>query len=170
MAQRFNHVFGETFVIPDASVQKEVMTIPGIDGQKMSKSYGNAIEALLPSKKLRKRMMQIVTDSTPLEDPKDPETCNAFSLYKLFATEEEVADLADRYRAGGFGFGHAKQELFEKVDAYMAPYRETYEKLRHDEDTLEDILRDGAKKARAVAQEVVGRARERCGFAQRPQG
>ena len=170
MAQRFNHIFGETFVIPEASVREEVMTIPGIDGQKMSKSYGNTIEALQPSKKLRKRMMQIVTDSTPLEDPKDPATCNAFALYKLFASEEEVADLAERYRAGGFGFGHAKQELFEKVDAYMAPYREKYETLRNDEDALEEILREGAKKARAVAQEVVGRARERCGFAQRPQG
>ena len=168
MAQRFNHLFGETFVIPEASVREDVMTIPGIDGQKMSKSYNNTIEALIPPKKLRKRILQIVTDSTPLEDPKDPDTCNAYQLFKHFSTPDEQAELAERYRAGGFGFGHAKQHLFEKVDAHMAPHREKYEQLKDDTDTLEDILQDGARRARAVAEQVMERVRDRCGFPSRP--
>jgi tryptophanyl-tRNA synthetase len=168
MAQRFNHLFGETFVIPEASVHEEVMTIPGIDGQKMSKSYNNTIEALMPPKKLRKRILQIVTDSTPLEDPKDPATCNAFQLFKHFSTPEEQADLAERYRAGGYGFGHAKQYLFEKVDEHMTPYRERYEALKDDTDRLEEVLQDGARRARVTAEGVMERVRERCGFPPRP--
>ena len=140
------------------------MTVPGIDGQKMSKSYDNTVEALAPPKKLKKRIMQIVTDSTPLEDPKDPETCNVFAIYKLFAGPDDVEEMAERYRRGGFGYGHAKLALFDAVNAYMAPYRERYEQLRDDVDTLEDVLKMGAKRARAIAQEVTGRARERCGY------
>jgi tryptophanyl-tRNA synthetase len=168
IAQRFNHVFGETFTIPSARVDKEVETIPGIDGRKMSKSYDNAIPALLAPKALRSRVLQIVTDSKSLEEPKDPETCNVFSLYRYFSTQEEQDALAEKYRAGNFGYGHAKLELFEKIKAHMEPYRERYEKIKDDHDYLEDVLRLGAKKARAVAQEVTGRARERCGFPKRP--
>ncbi len=168
MAQRFNHIFGETFQIPEALVDEHVMTIPGIDGRKMSKSYNNAIEALLRPKKLRKRIMQIVTDSTPLEDPKDPETCNVFALYRHFSTAEEQAALAGRYRAGNFGYGHAKQELYEKVNVHMEPYRARYEEIREDIDYLEDVLQDGASRARAIAQEVTGRARAHCGYGRRP--
>jgi len=164
IAQRFNHLFGETFRIPEALVREEVMTIPGIDGQKMSKSYDNTIEALAPRKQLKKRIMQIVTDSTPLEEPKDPETCNVFAIYKLFATPAEVEEMADRYRSGGYGYGHAKQALFEAVDAQMAPYRERYQVLINDLGTLEDVLRDGARRARAVASEITDRARSRCGY------
>ena len=168
MAQRFNHIFGDTFRIPSAMVREDVMTIPGIDGEKMSKSYKNHIEALLPSKKLRKRIMQIVTDSTPLEDPKNPDTCNVFALYRHFSTEEEQAELAARYRAGNFGYGHAKVALFEKINTYMAPYRERYDKLCGDRDYLEDVLTQGAQKARAVANEVLERVRVGCGYLAKP--
>lgn len=168
IAQRFNHIFGETFVIPEGVVRDEVGTIPGIDGRKMSKSYDNAIAALLPPKKLKKRVMQIVTDSTPLEDPKDPDTCNVFALYQFFSTPDEQAELAERYRAGSFGYGHAKLALYEKLNEYMTPYRERYEALIADRDTLEDVLRDGARRARAVAGEVVERARTACGLRGKP--
>jgi tryptophanyl-tRNA synthetase len=164
MAQRFNNVFGETFRLPNALVREEVMTVPGIDGQKMSKSYDNAIEALLPPKELKRRIMQIVTDSTPLEEPKDPETCNVFSLYRLFASPEQCEEMRERYRRGGYGYGHAKLELFEVVDMHMAPFRERYQALIADRDTLEDVLRHGARRARPVAREVTDRARQRCGF------
>lgn len=168
MAQRFNHIFGDTFRIPNAMVREDVMTIPGIDGEKMSKSYKNHIEALLPPKKLRKRIMQIVTDSTPLEDPKNPDTCNVFALYRHFSTVDEQAELAERYRAGNFGYGHAKVALFEKINAHMTPYREKYEKLSNDRDHLEDVLTQGAKKARVVANEVLERVRTACGYLAKP--
>lgn len=169
IAQRFNHLYKEdVFVIPEARVDERVMTIPGIDGQKMSKSYNNTIQALLPPKKLRKRMMQIVTDSTPMEEPLSTEGCNVFALYKYFSTPEEQAELAQKYKSPTFGYGHAKQELFEKVNAYMEPYRDRYEQIRSDTDYLEDVLRDGAQKARGVASEVMGRVREKCGYPRHP--
>ncbi len=164
IAQRFNHLYGETFVIPEALVREEVMTIPGLDGRKMSKSYGNGVDPLLPEKKLRKRLMQVVTDSTPMEDPKDPDTCNVFALYRLFATEEQQLELASKYRAGGFGYGHAKQALFEVINAHMAPYRDRYEEISQDIDYLEDVLRDGAHRARERAVPVLDRVRARCGY------
>jgi tryptophanyl-tRNA synthetase len=164
MAQRFNHVFGETFRLPTALVREEVMTVPGLDGQKMSKSYDNAIEALLPPKQLKRRILQIVTDSTPLEDPKNPDTCNVFALYRLFASADQLEDMRERYRQGGYGYGHAKLALFEVIDAHMAPYRERYQQLIADRDTLEDILRQGARRARVIAREVTDRARQRCGY------
>ena len=168
IAGRFNHIYGETFVIPEGMVRDEVMTIPGIDGQKMSKSYDNTIAALLPAKKLRKRIMQIVTDSIPLEDPKDPDTCNVFALYRYFSNEDEQAELASKYRAGNFGYGHAKQALFEKVNEHMTPYRERYEALIADPDLIEDVLQSGARKAGAVAAEVLERVRSGCGLPPRP--
>ncbi|MBN1947364.1 MAG: tryptophan--tRNA ligase [Bradymonadales bacterium] len=168
IAGRFNYLFGETFVIPEALVRDEVKVILGIDGQKMSKSYGNTIEALLPPKQLKQRIMQIVTDSTPLEEPKDPERCNVFALYRLFASVEEQAEMAERYRAGNYGYGHAKLALFEKVNAHMGPYREHYQQIRGDLDYLEDVLRAGATKARQVAGPVLELARSRCGYKRRP--
>ena len=164
MAERFNHLFGETFVLPKAVVQESVGTIPGLDGQKMSKSYDNTITLMQPPKKLRKQVMQIVTDSTPLEDPKDPEGCNVFNLYKLFATPEEQAELAAKYRGGHFGYGHAKQALFEVMDAHVAPARERYDAMMANTDELEDFLRGGADKARVKAREVLDRARDAVGF------
>jgi tryptophanyl-tRNA synthetase len=168
IAQRFNHLFGETFVIPAAKVKSDVATVPGTDGQKMSKSYNNHIPALLPPKKLKKRIMQIVTDSTPLEEPKDPTNCNVIAIYKLFATPDEVAEMEASYRKGDYGYGHAKLALFEKVNEHMTPYREKYDALISDRDTLEDILRDGAERARIIARDVLGRARSACGFAPKP--
>jgi len=164
MAKRFNHHFGETLVVPQALVREEVMTIPGIDGQKMSKSYDNGVEIFLPRKQLKKRLMQIVTDSTPLEDPKDPGTCNVVALYRHFASPEAVAEMADAYRRGGYGYGHAKVALFEALDAHLAPMRERYDALIADPDTLEDVLRAGAARARAQARAVMARARERVGL------
>ncbi|TNF35190.1 MAG: tryptophan--tRNA ligase [Deltaproteobacteria bacterium] len=168
MAKRFNHIFGDTFVLPEALVREEVMTIPGIDGRKMSKSYDNGIEIFLPKKQLKKRLMQIVTDSTPLEDPKDPDTCNVVSLYKYFATPEQVAEMEAAYRQGGYGYGHAKLALLEALDGHLAPMRDRYEALMADPDTLEDVLRAGAAKARATAREVLGRAREKVGYPRHP--
>lgn len=168
MAMRFNHHFGETFVIPQAQVNEKVMTIPGIDGRKMSKSYDNGIDIFMPPKKLKQRCMQIVTDSTPLEAPKDPDKDNVIALYKFFATPDELADIQAKYRAGNYGYGHAKVALFDALERHLGPAREKYEALMGDLDTLEDILLAGAKKARAVAQEVTGRAREKIGFNRRP--
>ncbi len=168
MATRFNHHFGETFVVPEASVRADVQTIPGIDGRKMSKSHDNGIDIFLPPKKLKQRVMQIVTDSTPLEDPKDPDTCNVVALYRYFATPDEVETLKAKYREGGFGYGHAKLELFEKMNAFLAPHRERYDALMAEPSTLEDVLRDGARRARAIAWEVTGRARERVGYPRHP--
>ena len=164
MAERFNHEFGETFKLPKGIVQKDVEVIVGLDGRKMSKSYDNTITLVEAPKRMRKKVMRIVTDSTPLEDPKEPDTCNVFSLYKLFANEEEQATLAERYRAGGLGYGHAKQALFEVIDREVAPARERYNALIERPDELEDILLDGARRARVTAREVTDRAREAVGF------
>jgi tryptophanyl-tRNA synthetase len=170
MAIRFNYHFGETFIVPEASVRQEVMTIPGIDGRKMSKSYDNGVDIFLPPKQLKQRLMQIVTDSKTLEEPKDPDACNVVALYRYFATAEEVEALKERYRAGGFGYGHAKLELFAKMNAYLEPYRARYEALMSAPDSLEDVLAAGADKARAIAVEVIGRAREKVGYPRRSRG
>jgi len=167
MAQRFNHIFGETFVIPEGQVREDVMVIPGLDGRKMSKSYSNTIDPLLSKKKLKKQIMQIVTDSTPLEDPKDPEGCNVFALYKLFADEEAQAEMAANYRGGNYGYGHAKLALFEAVNEHVSPYRERYQEISRDRDMLEDVLQSGAARARERAREVLDRARAACGFNKR---
>jgi tryptophanyl-tRNA synthetase len=164
MAQRFNHVFGDTLKLPRASVREEVQTIVGTDGQKMSKSYDNTIPVFLPAKKLRKKLMGITTDSKGLDDPKDPDTCNVMALYRLFGTPEQIGEMERKYRAGGFGYGHAKQALFEVMEAHLGPYRERYVELRADEDRLEDILRSGAVRARAVGTEVLERVRSAAGF------
>ncbi len=165
MAQKFNSAFGAEYLkLPEAKVRKEVAVVPGTDGQKMSKSYNNLIEPLLPPKKLRKQCMSIETDSTPLEDPKDPDTCNVFTLYKLFATDDEVEQMRHNYEAGGYGYGHAKQALFEKLDAYFGPYREKYQKLRADEEYLEEVLAHGAAMVRPVVEEVIDRVRSATGL------
>ena len=153
---------------PEGRVRDSTAIVPGIDGGKMSKSYDNVIPIFGSKKAIKKRVMSIVTDSTPLEEPKEPETCNVFQLYKLFSTEEEQAELAERYRAGGFGYGHAKLELLEKSSAYFAEKQERFDALMADRDTLEDILRDGALRAREVTQGVLARAREATGLPSRP--
>jgi len=165
MAQRSNHIFGDgTLKLPKAVVKADVHTIIGTDGRKMSKSYDNTIPVFLGAKKLRKACMGITTDSKAMEEPKDPDTCNVFSLYRLFASPAQQDELAAQYRAGGFGYGHAKQALFEAMDAHLGPARERYQQLRADEPALESVLVAGAERAREVALPVLARVRERIGL------
>jgi len=164
VAEKFNHLYGEVFVLPSPRVLDETAKVPGTDGEKMSKSYGNTIDLFEPEKKLRKKIMSIKTDSTPVEAPKNPDTCAVFTLYRLFADIAQQSALAERYRAGGMGYGEAKQALFEIANAHFAEARERREKLAADPKTVEDILAEGAKKARAKAVAVVERARKACGI------
>jgi tryptophanyl-tRNA synthetase len=167
LAQRFNSMYGEVFVLPNARVLDEAAKVPGSDGEKMSKSYGNTIDIFETPKKLRKKIMSIKTDSTPVEDPKDPDQCTIFTLYKLFAAEEQQSALAERYRAGGMGYGEAKQNLYEAAMEYFGVARERREKLIADPNAVEDILQTGAKAAREKGSEVLGRARIACGLSSR---
>jgi tryptophanyl-tRNA synthetase len=164
LAIKFNNTFGETFTVPEPSISEDVAVVPGLDGQKMSKSYGNTIEIFGDLKQAKKRIMGIVTDSKALEDPKDPETCNVFRLYKLFATPEQQADLAARYRAGGMGYGTAKKELAELFEAHFAPMREKRAELAANPKYVEDVLQAGAAKARLLAAETVQKARKAVGL------
>ena len=164
IAERFNSIYGEVFVLPEARVLDSSAKVPGTDGEKMSKSYGNVIELFEPAKRVRKKVMSIKTDSTPVEDPKDPENCSVFDLYRLFATPAEVTELAERYRAGGLGYGDAKQALFELSQAHFEEARERRRVLESDEGQLESILQAGAERARKKAGDVLGRARAACGL------
>jgi tryptophanyl-tRNA synthetase len=167
IAGRFNRTFSEVFPIPEVLLDKD-SKVPGIDGQKMSKSYGNTIEIFAEGKVLRKTVMSIVTDSKSVADPKDPEKCTVFALYSMFATVEEREALADRYRAGGMGYGEAKQLLFDKINAYFEPARERRKQLLQDLGYVEEVLRKGALKARAEAQQTMALARSAVGFKERP--
>jgi tryptophanyl-tRNA synthetase len=165
MAQSVNHTYGaDTLVVPEPLIQKEVAVITGLDGRKMSKSYDNAIDIFMPQKKLRKRFMKIVTGSESLEDPKDPTNCNVMSLFRHFASEADIADLEARYRGGNFGYGDAKQKLFEVYEDHIAPARERYDALLKDRGQIEHVLAEGALKARVIATRVLDRVRSRCGF------
>ena len=164
IASAFNHQFGETFVIPEAQIDDEVMTVPGIDGQKMSKSYGNIIDIFQPDKKLRKNIMQIVTDSTPIEKPKNPDTDNVFAIYSLLASKEQIAEMRTNYLAGGYGYGHAKQALYELIVEKYAKEREVYDYYMNNLDELNHKLEKGEKKASLIAESVMERVRERVGF------
>ncbi len=168
LAQRFNSIYKqEVFVLPQAQVLEATARVPGTDGEKMSKSYNNTIELFEPPKKLRKKIMSIKTDSTPVEAPKNPETCSVFSLYKLFASESEQQALAERYRAGGMGYGEAKQALYEKALEHFAPARERREQLEKSPAEVEEILRTAAGKAREKARATLDRARSACGLSAR---
>ena len=167
IAQRFNSIYGETLVLPEARVLDSTAKVPGTDGEKMSKSYDNVIELFETPKKIRKKIMSIKTDSTPVDDPKDPATCSVFTLYKLFASEQQQQDLAGKYRAGGMGYGDAKKMLFEAATEYFAEARERREALVHQPDTLEDVLQAGAKAAREKGREVLDRVRSACGLSTR---
>jgi tryptophanyl-tRNA synthetase len=165
LAGRFNREFdAEVFVLPDPYIVSDVAVVPGIDGQKMSKSYDNAIEIFQTPKQTKKRVGQIVTDSTPLEEPKDPETCNVFALLKLFVSSDELGEIAAQYRAGGYGYGHAKGRLSEAISELFAEAREKYEKLQADPDYVRDVLRDGGRRARDVAEATMDRVRSACGL------
>jgi tryptophanyl-tRNA synthetase len=168
MAQAFNSRFGEVFVIPEPIIAEAVATIPGLDGRKMSKSYGNTIEVWLPAKQLRKKIMSITTDSLGVDDVKDPDNCNVFALYKLFATPEQIEALAARYRAPGLGYGHAKEELFQVVEARLAPARARYEHLLAHPEEIDAVLDSGTRRARTIAAGVLARAREAVGFSRAP--
>ncbi len=168
IAVKFNLTFQrDVFVLPEARVMTETAKVVGTDGEKMSKSYGNTIELFEDAKKLRKKIMSIKTDSTPVEAPKNLEACPVFTLYKLFASELQQSSLAERYRAGGMGYGEAKQALFEAADAFIGPARERREKLAADASYVEDVLHAGAQRARLKGQVVLNRAREACGLNKR---
>ena len=164
IARRFNFHFGETFKEPKESIQADVAVVPGIDGRKMSKSYHNGIEPLRPAKEVKKQVMAIVTDSKGLEEPKVPETCHIFALYKLFATADEQRAMADNYRRGNYGYGHAKLALLEKIEAHFGPIRQKYEELYRNPSVVEKVLTEGAERARAKARIVLDRARKNCGL------
>jgi len=164
IASAFNNQYGETFVIPEAKIDKTVMTVPGIDGNKMSKSYNNTIDIFLPKKQLRKRIMSIVTDSTPLEEPKDPDKCNVFALYSLLASEEEVSSMRNNYQGGNYGYGHAKQALFELIISQMETERATFDHYMENTEELIKKLENGESKARDIGRSVLSRVKEKIGF------
>ena len=164
IAVRFNNRYGDVFVIPEEIIREDVALIPGTDGRKMSKSYGNTIEIFGDEKKLRKKFMSIVTDSRGLEEPKDPEKCPVFALYKLLASESEIKEMADKYRAGGYGYGHAKQELFEVFIEYFRPYAKKRVELLADRGYVESVLDSGAEKAGQVARETMCEVRKAIGL------
>lgn len=164
LASSFNHLYGATFVLPEVTVDESVMTVPGIDGEKMSKSYGNTIDIFLPEKELRKRVMSIVSDSKTLEDPKDPATDTTFKLYALLGTSDQVKDMRQKYLAGGFGYGHAKQALYELILEKYAKPRERFHYYMNNLPELDAKLAEGAAKARAIGAPVLKRVREKLGF------
>jgi tryptophanyl-tRNA synthetase len=161
---KFNQAFGDVLVVPEPFIVESVAVVPGIDGQKMSKSYDNTIEIFATPKATEKRCMQIVTDSTPLEAPKDPDNCNVFALLKLFLDAQEIADVAGRYRAGGYGYGHAKKLLASRINEQFADARARYSDLEAHPDTVRDILREGGRKARATAEATMERVRAAAGI------
>jgi tryptophanyl-tRNA synthetase len=163
MAERFNRAYREIFPLPTFRLDKGAK-VPGTDGEKMSKSYGNTIEIFAEGKALKKTVMGIVTDSSTVADPKNPDTCNIFALYSLFATDEEKAAMAARYRAGGMGYGEAKAALLAKIDDYFQPFREKRKQLAANLDYVEEALRKGACKARAEARETMKFVREAVGM------
>ncbi len=164
IANSFNQLYGETFVLPESRIEEEVMTVPGTDGQKMSKSYGNIIDIFLPDKELRKQIMTIITDSTPLEAPKNPDTDNVFAIYKLIATPEETEALKLKYLAGNFGYGHAKQELYELIIRKYAKEREAFDHYMNNLDDLEKKLSQSEEKARVIARTLLEKVRKKLGY------
>ena len=164
VASRFHTQMGETFVLPVGKVQEETMYVPGTDGTKMSKSKGNIINIFLDDKRLRKQIMGIETDSTPLEEPKNPDTCNVFALYKILGSKEEVAQMRKKYEAGNYGYGHAKQALFELIVEKFSKERASYIYFMENLSEIDAALAAGAEKARNVADGVLKRVRTKLGY------
>ncbi len=164
IAMRFNHHYGETFTIPEPWIDDHTAIVPGIDGQKMSKSYGNTLDIFGDEKVIRKKVMKIVTDPTPLEDPKDPDKCNVFALISLFMDETEKSQLAERYRAGGLGYGEVKKELFARMWEFFAPYRQRRAELAAEKGLVHEILAKGAAKARDYAAPTMEKVRRAVGL------
>ncbi len=164
VASRFNHQMGETFVLPQAKIEENVMIVPGTDGEKMSKSRNNYIDIFLNDKALRKQIMSIETDSTPLEEPKNPDSCNVFVLYALLADEAQIVTMRHNYLGGNYGYGHAKQALFELITEKFKTEREKYNHYINNPDEVEKILLTGAEKASKIANGVLKRVREKLGY------
>jgi len=164
IAMRFNNNYGETFIVPKAYIIESVAVVPGIDGQKMSKSYRNTIEIFEQDKSIRKKIMGIVTDSTPVEEPKEPENCNVFALLKLVAPEQELAEWENRYHNGGLGYSEVKERLAELMIDYFKPFREKRAELEKRPDYARRVLADGAKRAKAIASKTLARARKAVGL------
>ena len=167
IAMRFNTAYGETFKIPRDYIVESVAVVPGTDGRKMSKSYGNIIEIFEPEKSVKNKVMKIVTDSTPVEAPKNPEKDNVFALLRLFASPEELAEWDRRYRSGGMGYGEAKKRLAELMIEYFKPYRQKRSELEKDPDAVNAMLKRGAERARAVATPTLVAARKAVGLGER---
>ncbi|WP_299754580.1 tryptophan--tRNA ligase [uncultured Pontibacter sp.] len=164
IASSFNHIYGDTFVLPEAKTDETVMTVPGVNGEKMSKSYGNIIDIFEADKPLRKTIMSIVTDSTALEEPKDPDQDTTFKLYSLLASEEEIQVMRQNYLAGGYGYGHAKQALYELIIRKYAKEREIFNYYMNNLPELDKKLLEGAQKAKAIATPVLERVRQKLGY------
>jgi len=164
IAEKFNIIFGETLKLPNDLILPEVAVVPGLDGQKMSKSYGNTIDIFMDYGPLKNRIMSIITDSTSLEAPKNPDTSTIFSLYRLLADSDEVERMRNKFLAGGYGYGHAKKELLEKIYLYFEAPRNKREQLGNNLDYVEKVLKDGAKKARERAISVMERVRNSAGI------
>ncbi len=164
IAASFNHQYGDTFVLPEAKIDENVMTIPGTDGQKMSKSYGNTIDVFLPEKELKKHVMSIITDSTPIEEPKNPDTCNVFALYQIVGNTEQIREMRANYEGGNFGYGHAKTALFELLMNKFSEARKGFDYYLNDIEALESILQDGEARARKIGLEVLGKVRDKLGY------
>jgi tryptophanyl-tRNA synthetase len=164
IAVKMNEAFGEIFKLPEPRIQPSTETVPGIDGQKMSKSYGNNIDIFGDEKEIRKRVMSIVTDSTPVEAPKDPSNSTIFKLYSLLASDEEIADMREQFLKGGTGYGDFKKQLFEKLWEYFAPLRQRRDEILRDKSYIDDVLTRGAKRANEIADLVMNRVREAVGL------
>ncbi len=164
VASRFNNQMGQTFVIPEVKVNENTQLIPGTDGAKMSKSKGNIINIFLPEKELKKQIYSIVTDSTPLEDPKDPEICNAFKIYQFLANEEQVAAMRTNYLNGGWGYGHTKNAILQLILERFAPERERFNFYMENTNELDAVLAEGAIKATRIANDVLKRVRAKIGY------
>jgi tryptophanyl-tRNA synthetase len=164
IAAAFNHYYGDVFVLPQAKISEDVMTVPGTDGQKMSKSYGNTIDIFDDEKSLKKAVMGIITDSTPLEEPKNPDTCNVFKIYSLLADKPQIDSLRMKYLGGNFGYGHAKKELLDLILNKYSKEREVFNYYMNNEAELEEKLRVGEEKARAIAKVKLAEVKEKLGF------
>lgn len=164
LAKSFNNLYGETFVIPESKIDDQVMTIPGTDGQKMSKSYGNTIDIFQPEKKLKKNVMSIVTDSLPLEAKKDPDSCNVYNIYKTIASPDQNNEMRANYENGNYGYGHAKTALFELLLTKFGKERQLFDQYMNDKKSLEEKLLEGEEKARKIATGVLKRVKKNIGY------
>ena len=164
LAVKINETYGQVFKLPEPRINPDTQVVPGLDGQKMSKSYGNNIDIFGDEKETRKRVMSIVTDSVPVEAPKDPERSTIVQLYSLFATKDEIANMKDRFKKGGTGYGDFKKELFEKLWEYFAPMRKRREEILRDKSYIDNVLARGAKRANEIAGQVMQRVRAAVGL------